>query len=117
MAKLVVVSGGANGLGQGIVRRLARELRGAGQAVDFAPADVSVPADVARLGETATGLGDPLYGLVTNAGIFPRSKFLELSLEEWNRVIATNLTAPFLLTQTLAPALLAAGGGVVVNLS
>jgi len=137
MPKLVVVTGGANGLGQGIVRRLAGdgyrvlfcdvdteggpalavELSGAGLAVDFVPADVSVAADVARLGSVASGLGDPLYGVVNNAGIFPRSPFLQLDLEEWNRVIATNLTGPFLVSQTLAPAMLAAGEGAIVNLA
>jgi 3-oxoacyl-[acyl-carrier protein] reductase len=137
MSKLVVVTGGANGLGQGIVRRLAAdgyrvlfcdvdtaggqalaaELAAAGQTVDFTPIDVSDPRDVVRLGEVASGLGDPLYAVVNNAGIFPRSSFFELSLAEWNRVIATNLTAPFLVAQTLAPAMLAAGEGVIVNLA
>jgi NAD(P)-dependent dehydrogenase (short-subunit alcohol dehydrogenase family) len=137
MPRLVVVTGGANGLGQGIVRRLAgdgyrvlfcdvdteggaalaAELSSAGLAVDFLAADVSAAADVARLGSVATGLGDPVYGVVNNAGIFPRSPFLQLDLGEWNRVIATNLTGPFLVSQTLAPAMLAAGEGAIVNLA
>ena len=78
---------------------------------------MSAPADVARLGSVAGGLGDPVYGVVNNAGIFPRSPFLQLDLGEWNRVIATNLTAPFLVSQTLAPAMLAAGEGAIVNLA
>ncbi len=137
MSKLVVVTGGANGLGQGIVRRLAAdgyrvlfcdvdaaggealaaELTAAGRAVDFTPIDVGRAEDVARLGEVVSGLGDPLYAVVNNAGIFPRSPFLQLPLEEWNRVLAVNLTGPFLVAQTLAPAMLAAGEGVIVNLA
>ncbi len=60
--------------------------------------------------------GGRLDGLVCNAGIMIRKPLLALSLAEWNRVIAVNLSGPFLLARAAAPLLSAGdrgpGGGV-----
>jgi NAD(P)-dependent dehydrogenase (short-subunit alcohol dehydrogenase family) len=56
-----------------------------------------------------------LDALVNNAGFMIRRSPESLSLEEWNRVLATNLTAPFILTRELAP-VLAKGRGRVINI-
>ncbi|MZE79643.1 SDR family NAD(P)-dependent oxidoreductase [Streptomyces xinghaiensis] len=53
--------------------------------------------------------------LVNNAGVNIDRPFLELTGEDWRRVLDTNLSGPFWLTQALAPAMLEAGGGHVVN--
>ncbi len=137
MNKLVVVTGGANGIGEGIVRRLAAdgydvlacdidgekgesvvaELSAVGLAAHFVSCDVSQPEDVQQMAAFATDLEVPIYALVNNAGIFPRSPFLEVSLEEWQKVIGTNLTGPFLVTRALVPEMLQRGDGVIVNLT
>ncbi len=54
--------------------------------------------------------------LVNNAGVAVFKPILETSYEEWARVIAVNLTGPFLCTQACAPVMLANGGGAVVNI-
>lgn len=55
--------------------------------------------------------------LVNNAGIAIFKPLLETTLEEWNRVLAVNLTGPFLLTQAVAPLMAEGGGGAIVNIT
>jgi 3-oxoacyl-[acyl-carrier protein] reductase len=136
MDRLCIVTGGANGIGAAIVRRLhedgyyvllcdvdkengerlAADLRRDNQAVSFVPCDIKSDADVRRMTEVAAGLGIQLYALINNAGIFPRRKFLEISLQEWSDVIATNLTGPFVIAQRLVPLMVPHGDGVIVNI-
>lgn len=55
--------------------------------------------------------------LVNNAGIAIFKPILEVTLEEWNRVLAVNLTGPFLMTQAVAPLMRDQGGGAIVNIA
>jgi NAD(P)-dependent dehydrogenase (short-subunit alcohol dehydrogenase family) len=68
----------------------------------------AIDAVVARFGR--------IDALVNNAGIAVFKPLLETSYEEWARVIAVNLTGPFLCTQACAPVMLKNGGGAVVNI-
>ena len=54
--------------------------------------------------------------LVNNAGVAVFKPLLETSFEEWSRVLAVNLSGPFLCTQACAPVMLRNGGGSVVNI-
>jgi 3-oxoacyl-[acyl-carrier protein] reductase len=137
MNKLCIVTGGANGIGEGIVRRLhqdgyevlfcdvdkekgealAQELSYKKKSTHFVSCDVKNPADVGQMIDAAAGLKVPIYAVVNNAGIFPRRAFLEVSLQEWNDVIATNLTGPFLVTQKIVPLMLPQGEGIIVNIA
>lgn len=80
-------------------------------------ADVSTADGARRLVRAAEEELGVLYGLVNNAGIMPDTPFLEMSTEEWERVIATDLTAAFHTCQTALPGMLRAGAGVIVNIS
>jgi len=73
--------------------------------------------DVDRLASIVKDAAMPLYAIVNNAGIFPRSSFPETTLDEWNRVIATNLTGPFIVSRTLVPFLIESRNGVIVNIA
>ncbi|WP_410578260.1 SDR family NAD(P)-dependent oxidoreductase [Amycolatopsis sp. lyj-108] len=53
--------------------------------------------------------------LVNNAGINRDRPFLELTEQDWEQVVATNLSGPFHLSRALAPGTLLGGGGVIVN--
>jgi meso-butanediol dehydrogenase/(S,S)-butanediol dehydrogenase/diacetyl reductase len=55
--------------------------------------------------------------LVNNAGVAVFRPVLETTLADWNYVIATNLTGPFICTQACAPVMLETGGGAVVNIA
>ena len=60
----------------------------------------------------------PPVGAVANvAGIASPSSFLELSLEEWNRVYAVNCTGSFLVCQAFIPQMIAGGYGRIINMS
>jgi NAD(P)-dependent dehydrogenase (short-subunit alcohol dehydrogenase family) len=79
--------------------------------------DVSQPAEVqAAIAEVDRRFGR-LDALVNNAGIAVFKPILETTVEDWTRVLATNLTGPFLCTQACAPLMLRSGGGSVVNIA
>jgi meso-butanediol dehydrogenase / (S,S)-butanediol dehydrogenase / diacetyl reductase len=133
--KVVVVTGAARGLGRGITERFAAE----GASVVLVDRDESVhdtAAEVARQDVDAVGvvtdvtsqievsalfdLVEDRHGrvdvLINNAGVITISRFEELSLQDWNRVLAVNTTGPFLCTQAALPLLRKAGrGGRILN--
>lgn len=133
--KVALISGGARGMGASHARRLvedgarvvigdlleddgtalAAEL-GAGNAL-FVRLDVTdldswtaaVTATVERFGR--------LDVLVNNAGIFTRGSVEDATVEDWNRTIAIDLTGNFLGMKAAVPAMKAAGGGSIINIS
>jgi 3-oxoacyl-[acyl-carrier protein] reductase len=139
LGKVALVTGAQQGIGRAIALALAAdgadvgvnylddrtaaetvagEVRGRGRRAVLAPGDVSRAEDAQRMVEAvATALG-PLDVLVNNAGIFPRSSFLDLREEEWTRVHDVNLKGSFLCAQAAARAMVrGARPGSIVNLS
>jgi NAD(P)-dependent dehydrogenase (short-subunit alcohol dehydrogenase family) len=55
--------------------------------------------------------------LVNNAGIAVFKPVMQTTFEEWSRVLAVNLNGPFICTQACVPAMLARGGGSIVNIT
>ena len=91
---------------------VARVEGGGGRALAIR-ADLSTSAGAKSLAEAATTAWGRLDLLVNNASTFFATPFEEVGEEEWDRVMAVNLKAPFLLTQATAPALAASRGSVV----
>ena len=133
--KVAIVTGGNGGIGLGMARGLAnagalvavaarnkeksssatRELRALGTEAIALDVDVADEASVsAMVGETVTRWGR-LDILVNNAGINIRKPADELSLDEWRKVLDTNLTSAFLCARAAYPEMKRAGGGKIVN--
>ncbi|HTZ36972.1 MAG TPA: SDR family NAD(P)-dependent oxidoreductase [Stellaceae bacterium] len=72
-----------------------------------APADLADPASIAALAERIIAAGVPDI-VVHNAGIYPFGGLFDTPVETWDRIMAVNLRAPFLLTRLLAEAMIAA---------
>jgi NAD(P)-dependent dehydrogenase (short-subunit alcohol dehydrogenase family) len=133
-----IITGGARGIGLACVRRfaaegaavlvvdldvqageaVAAELKGQGATAAFHAADLSRPEAIEGVVEAAVEALGGIDILVNNAGVAPMSDFFELTAEGFDRVMAINLKAPFLLTQAAARRMREQGtGGAVVNLS
>ena len=124
--KTAVVTGGGQGIGLGI----SRALREAGADILVAQrkplpaeldecgwieADLAQPQSYAAIAAAASERWDRVDILVNNAGIMFESRLDALQLEDWNRMIAVNLTAPVFLSRELLP-LLRPGGASIVNI-
>jgi NAD(P)-dependent dehydrogenase (short-subunit alcohol dehydrogenase family) len=95
----------------------AEEARGAGVRAAFRRADVTDPAQVeAAVAQAEAGLG-PLDVLVNCAGIYQSRRFLEYSLEDWNRVLAVNVTGTMLCCQAVLRRMAPRGRGRIINLA
>jgi pteridine reductase len=77
--------------------------------------DFSDAAHVSRVADESLDLA-PVYGLVNNAAIFGQAGLMQTARADWDRHIAINLTAPFLLAQAFARKAGASNGGRVVNI-
>lgn len=135
--KAALVTGASKGIGKGIAIELARqgcdvavnfnsdvagaegtasEIRGMGRSAVTVHASVSDAAQVdAMFAQTLGGLGR-LDILVNNAGTQVFRPLLDLTEEEWDRVIDTNLKGCFLCTQRAARHMKETGGGRIVNI-
>lgn len=122
--RVALVTGGAKGIGAAIAARLARDgcrtIVADSDPAGTAPAggryvacDVGDEAAVQTLIDGIAAAESRLDALVCNAGIMIRKPIAALSLAEWSRVLATNLTSTFLLVRAAEPLLRAAKGAVV----
>jgi NAD(P)-dependent dehydrogenase (short-subunit alcohol dehydrogenase family) len=85
------------------------EIHALGQKAHILASDFGTPDSVSRLIAQANEFS-PLYALVNSAAIFKPLSFHDTSLDDWQRHMDINLTAPFLLSQAFANHLLAQGG-------
>ena len=134
MAQSVLVTGGGDSVGRVMAERfLARgdnvhicDVRADALAATLAanpamrgtPADVGKPAELARVFEDATSwLGD-IAVLVNNVGIGgPRAAIEDITLGDWDRTFAVNVTAMLHAMQRVIPGMKRLGGGAIVNFS
>lgn len=130
--KGVVVTGGASGIGAATAARfleegarvcvLDRDARAREQIGRRLPGLSGVlAADVTSLKEVREAFAEALRlmgrvdVLINNAGISIRHDFLAITPEEWDKVIAVNLTGVFYVAQTAARHMVASGGGVILH--
>jgi NAD(P)-dependent dehydrogenase (short-subunit alcohol dehydrogenase family) len=79
--------------------------------------DVADPAQVTRAFAAHVDRFGRLDALINNAGIAIFKPILDVTYEDWSRVLAVNLTGPFLCTQAAAPIMRDNGGGAIVNIT
>jgi NAD(P)-dependent dehydrogenase (short-subunit alcohol dehydrogenase family) len=109
----VIVSGRGDARGHAVVARI----RDAGGKADYVHADLGGAAASRALAEEAAGLlGGRMDILVNNAGIFPGHTTLTTGEDTFDRVYAVNVKSAFFLTQAIAPEMIRAGGGAIINL-
>lgn len=97
-------------------RRTAEEVESLGRRVVRLRADLEDAGEAAELGGRAVESLGRLDVVVNNAALFEAAPFLEVTPSDWDRVMAVNTRAPFLLLQATAPHL-AASKGVAVNIA
>jgi 3-oxoacyl-[acyl-carrier protein] reductase len=99
------------------VDALVAELRAEGVEAAGASADVSDPAQVDRAVAAVVGELGEVGLLVNNAGVLIARPFEELTLEDWDTTMATNLRSLFLVTRAVLPAMRRKREGTVVNVA
>jgi NAD(P)-dependent dehydrogenase (short-subunit alcohol dehydrogenase family) len=135
--KTAIVTGAAHGIGRAIAVGYAREgadvvigdvddnaeqtvkvIEQLGGRAIFIRADVTRPEDHIGLVETAVKTFGKLDVACNNAGISGEfHPVTEMPIDNWHKVIATNLTAVFYAVRAQIPAMIAAGGGAIVNIA
>ncbi|HWL28508.1 MAG TPA: SDR family NAD(P)-dependent oxidoreductase [Burkholderiaceae bacterium] len=135
--RVVLVTGAGGGLGSVAARMFATEgatvviadvatdrgvavaasIRQCGGKATCVELDVVSPSSWLALVERVERELGALHVLVNNAGIVSRSAVSGIALEEWQRVMAVNLTGPMLGIQASAPLMRRSGGGAIVNMS
>jgi NAD(P)-dependent dehydrogenase (short-subunit alcohol dehydrogenase family) len=99
------------------LERLLLELRGAGVAAEGLPADVGDEAQVKGLVQRVSTTLGTIDTLVNNAGMLVAKPFLDLTLEDWDATMRTNLRSLFLVTREVLPGMRTLGRGDIVNIS
>jgi 2-deoxy-D-gluconate 3-dehydrogenase len=135
--KNALVTGASKGIGNEICRVLAdagadivgvaRDPQGLGEVKAMVEAMgrrcLVIEADLATVEQTRMAARTALQArgvidiLVNNAGITAIESILEAKVENWDRIMAVNLRAPFLLAQALAPKMIEKGAGKIINVS
>jgi NAD(P)-dependent dehydrogenase (short-subunit alcohol dehydrogenase family) len=135
--RVIVVTGGASGIGRACVsafaaeggrvvladwdvaqgEQVAADVRAAGGDVLFVATDVSHGEDAERLAQTAVARYGGIDVLVNNAGIQRYGTVVDTPRDVWDQVLAVNLTGVYLVSQRCLPHIIARGGGAVVNMA
>ena len=136
-SRVAVVTGAGSGIGRAIAEKLAKNgervvvndlkgeaadevvagIKGSGGEAAAAPGDVSDVEDVDRILEATGEAYGPPEVLVNNAGFLQQKRFVDLTVEDFDRMIAVHLRGTFLCTRAVLPGMLSRGGGVIVNVA
>ena len=135
--RTAVITGASKGLGRAMAHALAAEgarvalvsrdrdkltavadeiTAAGGRATVFA-ADVTSEEDVRRVEAEILAVFPKVNILINNAGVNVRKPVVDFTLEEWHRVMNTNVTAAFLMCRSFVPAMVGQGYGRILNMT
>lgn len=138
MQKTILVTGASRGIGKAaalafaragynvavhyyknreLAQALCQAITETGADCDIFSADIAKRGEVFAMTEAATRRFGHIDALVNNAGIAQQTLFTDISSEEWNRMIAVNLSGTFHACQAVLPQMIARQSGVILNLS
>lgn len=127
--RVVLITGAAGGIGRATVYHFAHmgwKVIGVDRAPfgetfpsdgAFIQADISISENLQAIFSATRELTPFLHALVNNAAVQVAKPLLETTIDEWNMVLASNLTSVFLGVKLAYPLLKSAGGGAIVNVS
>lgn len=134
----IIITGGSRGIGKCLVENLARDghnillnynksekqakkiqedLKAEGIIIEIFKADVSKKIEVKALVEFALKKWENIDVLVNNAGIAKLQMFQDITEDDWNEIINTNLKSAFYTTQEVLPNMLHRKEGIIINIS
>jgi 3-oxoacyl-[acyl-carrier protein] reductase len=137
-AKCALITGGSRGIGRAIAlayaklgvqvaltyrdseaaaREAVAQIEAEGGKAVALQADLRDAASIARMIDAARGALGQIDILVNNAGVAVPRPWQQLGIDDWNATLATNLTSAFLVTQALAPDMVARGWGRLIMVS
>src|ERR687885_1808598 len=136
-SRVTVVTGAGSGIGRAVAEKLAKDgervvvndlndesaeevvtqIRESGREAVAAPGDVSDPEAVQQIMVAAREAYGPPEILVNNAGFLQQKRFVELTVEDFDRMIAVHLRGTFLCTSAVLPDMLSRGSGIIVNIA
>src|SRR4030067_2223976 len=134
--KIALVTGSSRSIGKAIAIAFAREgaglviaartvdslnatakaIKALGRDVEVVPADLCLEPQIDNLFKKAMARFGRLDILVNNAGVFHGGPIDKITTEDWDKVIATNLRAPFLCTRAAFGTMKKQGGGRIINI-
>lgn len=137
MKSTVIVTGAANGIGKEVAIAYAEAgwntvladvddkqgsgcasgLTKAGHSARFIHCDVSSPGDLKALVEETSEVYGGIRAVINNAGVSEFESPLELTVDNWDRILNTNLRSCFLLSREAAPVMKKTSGGSIVNIA
>jgi len=99
------------------LKQVADEVEGRGAQALCLLADVSDPDQVQRMANTALQRFGKIDIAVSNVGLRPRQAFLDITVEDWRRVIETSLSSAFYLARAVLPSMKENGWGRIIHMS
>jgi 3-oxoacyl-[acyl-carrier protein] reductase len=134
---VAIVTGAGQGLGAAMAMRLASDgyrvviaeydsllasqvaegIRKEGNVALACGTDVSNEESVRAMTASAIDHYGRIDALVNNAGIYPKAKIVQMSRQEWDRVLAVNLKGAFLCCKHVLPGMIARGSGRIINIA